>query len=64
MRFELRCSGDLARWLGAISPGSMIEHRMLRDSGFYLLIRDRQTARPHFWLWAFNVADEIRSRSS
>jgi hypothetical protein len=48
---ELRCSRDLAMRLGAIIPETMTHHKLMRDSGHYLLVRDKQTSWPMFWQW-------------
>lgn len=48
---ELRCSRELALWLGAFEPSSPAHHRELRASGQYMMLRDRITLRPMFWLY-------------
>jgi hypothetical protein len=48
---ELRCSRDLALWLGAVHPETAAHHKQLRDSGHYLLVRDKTTGWPMFWPW-------------
>ena len=47
---ELRCSRDLALWLGAITPETVKHHLQLRDAG-HLLVRDKTTGWPMFWPW-------------
>lgn len=46
---ELRCSRELAIWLGAEVPASVNDHRRLRASGQFILVRDRVTLEPMFW---------------
>ena len=46
---EMRMSGGLAHRLGAIVPGSLDEHRKLRASGDYMMVRDPRILQPMFW---------------
>lgn len=59
---ELRCSGYLAMWLGAVMPASPAEHREMRDAG-HLLVRDPRTGWPLFWPWLLNPAGLRRKQS-
>lgn len=54
---ELRCSREVALWLGASDPESLAAYRALREQG-QLLIRT-EGGRPMFWPWAVNRAGEI-----
>lgn len=46
---ELRCSRDLALWLGAIEPTNLDHHKELKLAG-HMLIRDG-TGAALFWPW-------------
>ncbi len=46
---EVRMSRELALQLGAIEPKSVEEHKTLRASGKFILVRDRVTLLPMFW---------------
>lgn len=60
---ELRCSRDLALWLGAIGPETMAHHREMKRAG-HLLVRDIKTAWPMFWVWQLSREDLATARSS
>lgn len=57
---ELRCSRDLALWLGAISPDTTAHHKQMRDAG-HILVRDKITSLPMFWP---RVPEQISTKSS
>ncbi len=57
---ELRCSRDLALWLGAISPDTVAHHKALRDAG-HILVRDKITSWPMFWP---RVPEQAAAKSS
>lgn len=46
---ELRCSHDLALWLGAIEPQNIGHHRALRAGAASLMVRDPVTLLVMFW---------------
>jgi hypothetical protein len=46
---ELRCSRELAIWLGAVPPTSVEDHKRMRASGQFILVRERVTLEPMFW---------------
>lgn len=46
---ELRCSHDLALWLGAIEPHDVLHHRALKANGVSLMLRDPLTLQVMFW---------------
>lgn len=50
---ELRCDGDLAKWLGAIEPEDHEHHKRLRELG-HMVVRDYKKPRPMFWPWLLN----------
>jgi hypothetical protein len=59
---ELRCSRpDLARWLGAVTPETMAEHKELRRRGDLVVRCTYAGIDPMFWAW---VVDPITARSS
>jgi hypothetical protein len=60
---ELRCSRDLALWLGAIIPGTNAHHRQLREAG-HLVVRDTETSWPMFRPWSLPRDDMAAARSS
>lgn len=60
---ELRCSRDLAIWLGAIGPETVKHHRELKAAG-HILVRDRETSWPLFWPWELTREDLVAARSS
>lgn len=46
---ELRCQHDLARWLGAIEPQDVQQHRALKAGAASLMVRDPITLLVMFW---------------
>lgn len=48
---ELRCSRELALWLGAIEPDDVEQHKKLRASGQYMMVRCAVLMMPMFWLY-------------
>lgn len=48
---ELRCSRELALWLGAFEPEDPVHHRQLRATGQFMMVRDREAMRPMFWAY-------------
>lgn len=61
---ELRCSLDLAMWLGAICPDNPDHHRALKKAG-HMLVRDIDTSWPMFWpLIASDVPADVGTKSS
>lgn len=56
---ELRCSRDLALRLGAAEPVDIAQHKRIRDSGIFLLMRD-QDGNALFWKWATTVPESMR----
>lgn len=59
VRYELRCSRDLALKLGAVAPLTLDHHRVLRDAG-HLLVRDLASGWALFWPWQ-NLDSTARS---
>lgn len=59
---ELRMSRETALWLGCIEPIDIEDHRAMRASGQFLLVRDRLTQLPMFW-WIVPL-DQAIYRSS
>lgn len=55
---ELRCSRDLAFWLGAIGPETMVQHKELKNAG-HMLVRDPATSRPMFWPWQLTTLQRV-----
>lgn len=47
---ELRCTRDLALFLGAIEPVTIDHHKQLKSAG-HMLLRDSETSKPMFWPW-------------
>lgn len=60
---EIRCTRDLALWLGAIMPETTKHHRELKAAG-HMLVRDRETSWPMFWPVALTREDMVAARSS
>lgn len=49
MRWELRCSRDIAVLLGAIEPIDVAHYKQMFSSLGYILIRERTSGLPLFW---------------
>ncbi len=60
---ELRCPADLALKLGAMEPDTLREHRQLRASGHFMLVRDPVTLLPMFWQIVPVTGDVTRESS-
>lgn len=55
---ELRCSRDLALWLGAVEPKTIDEHKAMKAAG-HMLIRDG-TNGVLFWQWTSERIASVR----
>jgi hypothetical protein len=61
---ELICTeSDLARWLGAVRPETMAQHKEMRDRGD-LLVRSLTQQGPLFWPWRVYVPGKLSGKST